>query len=87
MSTTTEPRSTVADQLVQQRVERIASQEHLLSVLEELGGRARRRLRERGGAGGNSFRAGLYGGYVQAIQLLLDTTYEQAKALVDEGWL
>jgi hypothetical protein len=79
----------VADQLVQQRVERIASQEHLLSVLEELGGRARRRLRERGSAeaGGNSFRAGLYGGYVQAIQLLLDTTYEQAKALVDEGWL
>lgn len=87
MSIQKTPRSAVADSMVRQRMKRVTSQEHLLQVIEELGARARRSLVKAAGDGGNSFRAGRYAGYVQAIQLLLDTDYAQAKALVDEGWL
>ena len=73
--------SPVRDEIIHARLERIVSQEHLLEVLTELGARARRRDRN------NQFEAGMYTAYVQAIQLLLDCTYDQARTLVDDGFL
>jgi hypothetical protein len=73
--------STVRDDIIKRRLERVVSPEHILDVLTELAARARRRDHN------SQFQSGMYTAYVQAIQLLLDCTYDEAHALVEDGFL
>lgn len=73
----------MADELVQRRLERITTAEHVLEVLGELAARARRRE----ASSSDPFQSGMKAGYIQAVQLLLGVPYDQAKQLVEEEWL
>lgn len=73
----------MSDEIIQRRIERITSNEHILATIQELAERARRRWKEK-----DSSKSLIAVGYIQAIQLILDlTTYEQARQLVEDEWI
>lgn len=75
----------VADELVQRRLERMLSSQHVLAVLTKLADRSRRHDVAVGR--NSSFISGMRSGYIQSIALILDCTYDAALHLVQDGFL